>query len=766
MTGIYISVNNTIVSESSRGAVISDFYVDGQLITEKLLQPEEYGRKILTARFDGKFLKEVDGKISILVSRLRGSYNEIYINGHLIGKIGLKNSDHVNTWNEVVKFNVPRTYLLSDLNTLEIGSDSVYKIGLSGFPIFISEENVIEELYSKINFMYFQFYGIVFGMMLSIAIVQFVIFSMHNIFEKRFIVFPIIVLLLAILLNDYTLKHMTFITVFGKEKLYYVLLHTATLLFVSAVYHYYKAVARILMYIALALYAAAMGAVILSPNSTVLAERGMIFNVSLFVIAFYSMYIFASHYVKYRQNKELMFCLSLLAFTIMTIIELLSIQFDWANIRSAALGYVLFSIGISIVALDRFRARITEKVAEVESLKIETESLKRSLYRDNLTGLYNHRQLVEKLNDSIKDKGKHFDVLLIDIDKFNIFNDVNGYDKGDEVLREIARIVCHITEDADNCFRYSDKRFVYLNFENRKYIDDIAERVRRAVLINNTIRLLNTSTPLTVSCGIVSFPQDAASALTAISHANMAVRVAKKRGRNRVVRYFKDILNELEDISFVEYKQQMIIDFMYSLANVIDMKDKYTGHHSEEVSRISVLIGEKLGLGDEDMTALRLGSILHDFGKIGMPDAIINKKGKLTDDEYASMKAHPEKGYNIIKNIIDNDKVLEIIKFHHERYDGKGYPEGLKGESIPYLARIVCVADAYHAMTSDRSYRKALSTETAVAELIKWRGVQFDETVVDVFIEAIDEAGLIQRTERTEFAQSDYRVGELAAVSV
>ncbi len=766
MSGIHLSINKLLLSQADRSVLISKVYMDNELIGDRMLQPEEYGEKILIAQFDGSFLNEVDGKIAMVISRLRGRYNEIYINNHLIGKIGLKNSDHVNTWNEIVKFDIPRGYLRHDSNILQIKTDSVYKVGLAGFPIFIAEENLAEEVHSRINFIYFQFYSIAFGMLIAIVIVQYFIFSIHGIFDKKFVVFPIIVLLLALLLNDFTLKHMTFLTVELKEKLYYILLHSATLLFVATVYRYYKLVARTLLYITATLYFVTMAAVILSPNLTVLAERGILFTFSLFFIAIYCIYIFVVQYKKNKRTRDLMFLLSLSVFTIMTMIEMLSVIVDWLNIRSAALGYVLFSIGILIITLDSFRLRITEKIAEVEKLKKESEILKRSLYADELTGLYNHRQLVAKLTDDIKVKKTHFDILLIDIDKFNIFNDINGYVNGDEVLREIARIISDVTGDCANCFRYSDNRFAYLNFDARKSTLEIAENVRREVQMNHRIKSLNTSTPLTVSCGITSFPEDATGLLTVISNANKALQVAKKRGRNRVVKYFKDILCELEDISFVEYKQQMIIDFMYSLANVIDMKDKYTGHHSEEVSRISVLIGEKLGLGDEDMTALRLGSILHDFGKIGMPDAIINKKGKLTDEEYARMKAHPEKGYNIIKNIIDNKKVLEIIKYHHERYDGKGYPEQLKGEEIPYLARIVCVADAYHAMTSDRSYRKALSVETAVAELQKWRGIQFDSDIVGAFVEAVEEAGLLQRAENVAVVQPDYAPAKLRAVSV
>ncbi len=726
------TIDKIVTSQDEPVVSISKFLLDGKLIKEKTLQPEEYGEKVLTAQFDGAFLNKIDGGISILTARLRGTYNEIYVNDHLVGKIGIKNNDHVNTWNQVEKFAIDRNYIKPATNILKIKTYSDFKIGISGFPIYIAGEESIEKLYSKILLFYYQFYNIVFGMLIAISIIQLFIFSTQRFFQIKYYIFPAIVFILAMTMHDYILGYMTILDVITKTKIFYLLLYISSALFGKALYEFYNV--KRFYFIALFICVVSAVLIIMSPNRTALIYRGAIINLLLLIGLFYSLFIFIKEYKNRKTSMEIMFFLSTVAFIIPSLIEALSLTTDSISLRPAALGFALFSIGISIISLELFREKVAEKVKEAEKLKKESDRLKRNLYKDELTDLYNHRYLVGKLKSLIKTRNDSLDVLIVDLDKFNVFNDVRGYDKGDIVLKEIANIMRTATQDDSNCFRYSGKAFVYLNFDKNKSVLDLAEAIRYKVRLNTKIAALAGSTPLTVSCGVSSFPADASEALAVISNANLAVQVAKKRGRNRIVRYSNDLSYELEDISFIKFKQQMIIDFMYSLANVIDMKDKYTGHHSEEVSKISVLIGEKLGLCDEDLNALRLGSILHDFGKIGMPDSIINKKGKLTDEEYNIMKAHPEKGYNIIKQVIDNKKVLEIIKYHHERIDGKGYPEQLKGDEIPYLARIVCVADAYHAMTSTRSYRSALSVESAIAELTKCRGIQFDAEIVDAFI--------------------------------
>lgn len=171
-----------------------------------------------------------------------------------------------------------------------------------------------------------------------------------------------------------------------------------------------------------------------------------------------------------------------------------------------------------------------------------------------------------------------------------------------------------------------------------------------------------------------------------------------------------------------------------ALSNAVDARDSYTAGHSERVARISQLIGKSLGLTDNQLKTLDIAALFHDIGKLGVPDEILNKNGKLLAEEYDIIKKHPVIGVNILKSIEFLQEALPMILYHHERMDGKGYPEGKAGDEIPIEARIIAVADTYDAMTSDRPYRSGLSHEIAVTEIINCKGKQFDNKVVDAFL--------------------------------
>lgn len=168
-----------------------------------------------------------------------------------------------------------------------------------------------------------------------------------------------------------------------------------------------------------------------------------------------------------------------------------------------------------------------------------------------------------------------------------------------------------------------------------------------------------------------------------------------------------------------------------SLATALEARDEYTRGHSQRVCEVSLMIGEQLGVGPDAMEELRVGTILHDIGKIGVPDAILNKRSRLTDEEFATMKSHPVIGYEICKPLMLSEGVLMIIRNHHEKLDGSGYPDGLKGGELPLSLRIVCVADAFDAMSSRRPYRSVMETSSVLAELSKGAGTQFDPVVVE-----------------------------------
>lgn len=198
----------------------------------------------------------------------------------------------------------------------------------------------------------------------------------------------------------------------------------------------------------------------------------------------------------------------------------------------------------------------------------------------------------------------------------------------------------------------------------------------------------------------------------------------------------KKINSELS--STYEKLEKAYLESIETLRFTVEAKDTYTRGHSDRVSSYSVLIGEKLGLPKSDLKTLKIGGLFHDVGKIGVPDSILQKDSKLTDDEYSEIKNHPSIGAHILSSAEIFKDIIPIVKHHHEKYDGNGYPGKLKGEEIPYLARIASVADSFDAMTSKRTYRDSLSMDTVISEFHRCKGTQFDPNITDVFLDILE----------------------------
>lgn len=202
------------------------------------------------------------------------------------------------------------------------------------------------------------------------------------------------------------------------------------------------------------------------------------------------------------------------------------------------------------------------------------------------------------------------------------------------------------------------------------------------------------------------------------------------------MRIINNINKELEGKN--DELEQAYLDTVKILRQTVEAKDPYTRGHSDRVSNYAVLLGKKLGLSDSELNTLKVGGLFHDIGKIGVPDSILLKEARLTDEEFSQIKEHPTIGAHILGNAKVFQDIIPIVKHHHERWDGKGYPSKLQGEEIPLLVRIVTVVDTFDAMTSNRSYRNALPLERVVEEIKKCSGTQFDPNVASAFLEIID----------------------------
>ena len=365
------------------------------------------------------------------------------------------------------------------------------------------------------------------------------------------------------------------------------------------------------------------------------------------------------------------------------------------------------------------------------------EELKIITNIDPLTSVYNHKYYFEAINNKICEGHKQIAVMFCDIDKFKLTNDTYGHEVGDLLLIETAKIMENILKDKGMVFRYGGEEFVVILCDysiDQALIE--AEKIRKAIAKNQVLQQYADYFPITISIGISSYPLYGLDAESLIKNADTAMYYSKQNGRNQCTVYTNK-LNDFFTASNNFQKKELLIDSALSLAEAVDAKDHYTGKHSKMVSKYSILIAENLTFTEEEKNKLRIGALLHDCGKIGIPDNIINKPNNLSEEEFSIIKNHTILGTNIIKHITNDEKIINCIRSHHERWDGRGYPDGLSGTSIDLFARIVCIADVYHAMSSDRPYRKALSQEQVIEEFLKGKSTQFDPELVDIIIDII-----------------------------
>ncbi len=385
-------------------------------------------------------------------------------------------------------------------------------------------------------------------------------------------------------------------------------------------------------------------------------------------------------------------------------------------------------------------------------------------HRDDLTGIYNHTYLHDCLSREFAASQRYgypLSCLFIDVDHFKAINEALSFEKGDLILKQCAKILLDNCRMTDVVARFGGEKFVIL-LPHAAYAGalDLADRLRQ-LLMKHTFLPEESQAHLTISIGAASFPEDdARQRFDLIDFSLKAALRSKLGGRNRITRY-KDVLSVFaDDFPALKMSEDKIVSFQRRLSEISDnarrayleasrtliqtleTKDKFTANHSVIVARDALEIAETLGMNPEEAEVVQHAALLHDIGKLSIPDELLQKKDKLTFPEYETIKQHAYFGYKLLKPIKFLQEESILVLHHHEWFNGQGYPSRLKGVDIPLGARIIAVVDTFDTMrASGARYKKIISAQDAVRELIRCSGTQFDPVVVKAFVEVLKKRG-------------------------
>jgi diguanylate cyclase (GGDEF)-like protein/putative nucleotidyltransferase with HDIG domain len=416
---------------------------------------------------------------------------------------------------------------------------------------------------------------------------------------------------------------------------------------------------------------------------------------------------------------------------------------------------------------ETFLLRVADQIGPAVILARLYAREQRRATTDGLTGLFNHRTGQEKLSEQLKVAEryqKNVSALMIDVDHFKSINDAYGHPAGDAVLKAVAQLIRRDCRDVDLPVRYGGEEFLLVLPEvNREGAMVVAERIRKN-LAQTSIEYEGIQIKVTASMGIAAYPKDAQAQQQLLDLADKALYLSKRLGRNQVhaanelnfeetpspePQPPKSTAEAAEQIKFqssfvppeipesAKDKEELVpevIDMVKSLASTLYSKSDYNYVHHIETARISELLARVMGLTKPQIEQIRLAGLLHDVGTLSLPSGLLSKEGNLTNEERQILNQHAVLGADLLRPVRALKDICEILENHHERWDGTGYPNGLKGEQIPLPARILSIVDSYHAMISDRPYRAAMTSEKAVQTLKAGSGSQWDPFLVDIFI--------------------------------
>ena len=416
----------------------------------------------------------------------------------------------------------------------------------------------------------------------------------------------------------------------------------------------------------------------------------------------------------------------------------LPVRFEYARTIGDHTRWLAVSVCLMAgkpLSLPRF-ATVSENITERKKLEAERERTLEEAVRladhDPVTGLLNHRAFHRRL---VEEEGRarrerySLAVLMMDMDNFKFFNDAYGHPAGDDVLRQVAEALRRCCRGRDIVARFGGDEFaMMMPGAGAAEVSSIKLRIEEAVAdMGYRPPGYDTPIPLRLSVGGAVYPHDGPSHVEVLEAADARLMRAKAAGigGDDADRLRASLAHETSGFTMLD-----------SLVTAVDNKDRYTRRHSEDVMVYSVMIAQELGMDAAALRTVAVAALLHDLGKIGVPDKVLRKPGKLTEDEFDAVKQHPVMGAVIVASVPGFEETLDAVRHHHERWDGQGYPFGLLGNETPPIARLMAVADAFSAMTTDRPYRKGMPHEEALAILLSGSGSQWDPECVAAFIRA------------------------------
>jgi len=398
------------------------------------------------------------------------------------------------------------------------------------------------------------------------------------------------------------------------------------------------------------------------------------------------------------------------------------------------------------------RKRLASELFKVNGELLEANvRLQNLALKDSHTGLYNHRYLKEAIEvgfSRAERQGTFLSVIMMDIDYFKTINDVYGHVFGDLVLKQFAVQLTKAVRPYDVVIRYGGEEFVIVSADtDREGAQALGKRILEEVNLYSFGDNAH-SIKIKLSLAVATYPEDSIQINTElVDYADQILYKAKEDGGNRVytsldLKKEPGRVDKLSDIHSLKEKiakltkrvNQSLIEETMAFAKAIELKDHYTGKHVEKTVGYAAKISQRLHFSNDKIELIKEAAMLHDLGKVGISENILNKKSKLSKEEFEEIKKHPQIGVDIISPIHSLHAIVPFLLYHHERWDGKGYPHGLSGERIPLGARVIAIADVYQALVSDRPYRKAYSKEKAVTIIKEGSGTRFDQNIVNTFL--------------------------------